>query len=104
MQMASRKTLVTQFATVGLCALMGRTVCPATAQSAHSRTLICTHNGKEIGSETISVDHTMNGLNVKMSVHLQVKLLGITVYRFDQDSAETWIGNQFETLTSDTSR
>ncbi len=52
--------------------------------------------------ETISVDRTSRHTTAKMSVHLQVKMLGITVYRFEQDSTETWNGDQLDELSSDT--
>lgn len=86
-----------------VCGWMAWAVLPAVSQSVTARTLACTRNGKEIGSETISVDRNAERSTMKMSVHLQVKMLGITVYRFDQDSSETWTADQFQELTSDTS-
>jgi hypothetical protein len=75
----------------------------ACAQTASARTLLVTRNDKEIGTETISIERQAQRLVVSLAVHLQVKMLGMTVYRFDQDSAETWSGDRLERLTSQTS-
>jgi hypothetical protein len=74
----------------------------ACAQAASARTLLVTRNDKEIGTETISIERQAERLVVNLAVHLQVKMLGMTVYRFDQDSAETWSGDRLERLTSQT--
>jgi hypothetical protein len=68
-----------------------------------SRTLIVTRDGKEIGAETISIEHQAERLIVNLAIHLQVKMLGVTVYRFDQDSTESWSAGTFQELSSRTS-
>jgi hypothetical protein len=68
-----------------------------------SRTLIVTRDGREIGAETISIEHQAERLIVSLAIHLQVKMLGVTVYRFDQDSTEAWNAGTFEELSSRTS-
>ncbi len=74
----------------------------ATPSAADSRTLIVTRNGREIGAETISIERQPERLLVNLAVHLQVKILGITVYRFDQDSTEAWRDERLEQLSSQT--
>lgn len=83
--------------------LMGFATQPAVSQTVASRTLLCTRNRKEIESELISVERGTEHTTTKIGVHLQVKILGITAYRFDQDSIETWASSRLEELRSDTS-
>jgi hypothetical protein len=75
----------------------------ADPQALSSRTLIATRNGKEIGTETIAIERKPERLLVSVGVHLHVMMLGVTIYRFDQDSTEAWSGDTFEELSSQTS-
>jgi hypothetical protein len=73
------------------------------AQSSTTRTLVAMRNGHEIGTETISVTRSEVGATAKIGTHLQVKLLGVTVYRFEQASTEVWSKDRLDELTSETS-
>jgi Family of unknown function (DUF6134) len=75
----------------------------AAPEALWTRTLLATRNGQEIGTETIAIERRPEHLRVSLAVHLQVKMLGMTVYRFDQDSTETWSGDELEELSSQTS-
>lgn len=73
------------------------------AQSSKTRTLVAMRNGHEIGSETISITRSEVGTTAKIATHLKVKLLGVTVYRFEQASTEVWSKDRLDELASKTS-
>jgi Family of unknown function (DUF6134) len=101
-QIPRRRNLLCNSAAL-LMGVFGGCAQAADPQALSSRTLIATRNGKEIGTETITIERRPERLLVTLGVHLHVMMLGVTIYRFDQDSTEAWGGDKFERLTSQTS-
>jgi hypothetical protein len=101
MQISVPRSIVVKIAAALACGIAGWS--PAAAeQTAVTRILVITRNGSEIGRELISVERTPERTVAKVSVHMQVKLLGLAAFRFDHESTETWRGGEFEELTSQT--
>lgn len=101
MQPTIRNSVIRAISWIGLfCSLLPQ---QGAAQSSTTRTLIALRNGHEIGNETISITRSAVGTAAKIAIHLQVKLLGVTVYRFEQTSTEIWSKDRLDELTSETS-
>ena len=50
-------------------------------------------NGKPIGSHVLTFEQAGDGLTVRVSVDLAVRLLGLVVYRYQTRGTDTWRGN-----------
>jgi hypothetical protein len=57
-------------------------------------------SGDQIGTHRIAFRRDGEQLRVDISVNVQVRVLGITVYRFTQSATETWRGERLVALES----
>ena len=57
-------------------------------------------NGDQIGSHRLVFRREGDRLTVDINVSVQVRVLGITAYRFTQTARETWRGGRLVTLDS----
>ena len=78
------------------------TTAPVKAAGAVRMEYAVIRGGDEIGRHVVDVDRQGDVTQVKISTNVQVKMAFITVYRFEQSSAERWKGNQLVALRSDT--
>lgn len=56
--------------------------------------------GSAIGTHTVTFTEAAGGLTAHTLVAIQVKLMGITVFRLTHDFTETWAGNRLAALAS----
>lgn len=68
----------------------------------NSLSFIAYRNGEAIGRHTLSFQRNGQELKVETSINLAVKILGITAYRYNHKAQETWNGDAFQTLSSQT--
>lgn len=67
-----------------------------------SLSFIAYRNGEAIGRHTLSFQRNGQELKVVTSIDLAVKVLGFTAYRYTHRAQETWNGDAFQTLSSQT--
>ncbi len=67
-----------------------------------SHVFVAHRNGQMIGHHALRFHEEGGLLQVATSIDLAVRLLGLAVYRFTYRCHETWSGDAFQTLTSDT--
>lgn len=56
--------------------------------------------GSQIGTHRVIFVEDANGLTARTEVDIQVKLMGITVFRFSHRFGETWAGDRLRLATS----
>lgn len=56
--------------------------------------------GSAIGTHTVTLTETAGGLTARTLVAIQVKLMGITVFRLTHDFTEVWSGGRLASVTS----
>lgn len=59
-------------------------------------------NGEQIGRHTLTFQHNGANLTVSTAVDLAVKLMGFTAYRYTHRAQETWNGDAFQAIASQT--
>ncbi|MEM7172661.1 MAG: DUF6134 family protein [Pseudomonadota bacterium] len=57
-------------------------------------------DGSEIGHHIVTFNRKGDGVEMSVETRVQVKILGITVFRYEHDSAELWNKGQLIKLTS----
>jgi hypothetical protein len=57
-------------------------------------------NGQEIGRHTLRFEGTDQSRTVTITIDYDVKLLGVTAYRYSHRSQEVWKGDQLQSLTA----
>ncbi len=58
--------------------------------------------GAAIGSHRVRFERRGDRLEVRMQIDIAVRILGLTVYSYRQDSLETWVGERLHAYDSDT--
>lgn len=59
-------------------------------------------NGSKIGEHIISFNKSGEKLSVTSKTFMQVKLLFISAFKYEYDSAEQWCGNNFQSVVTNT--
>jgi len=61
-------------------------------------------NGEPIGSHVLTFQQSGEALVVSIAIDIQVKLIGMTLYRYSHRATERWQGGQFASIESQTDR
>jgi uncharacterized protein DUF6134 len=72
------------------------------AQMTERDKFVVLRNGYPIGTSTISVRCSGPDTLVKISTSIAVKLVFLTLYRFDQEERERWVDGRFVSMVSTT--
>jgi hypothetical protein len=94
----NRRAVVVALSATGLLAAL-----PAAAQSTPPDSVLeyaIMRSGDQIGTHRIAFRREGDRLTVDINVNVQVRVLGITAYRFTQTARETWRGDRLVTLES----
>jgi len=86
-------------------AIIGVLVLSASAQAGQNPEMMkfaITRNGDQIGTQTIELRRNGPELIVSMATRLEVKVLFITAYRFEQTATERWVNGRFMSMTAST--
>lgn len=67
-----------------------------------SLSFIAYRNGEPIGRHSLSFQRNGQELKVATTIDLAVKVLGFTAYRYSHRAQETWNGDMFQALSSQT--
>jgi hypothetical protein len=73
---------------------------PAGAGTAR-RQLALFHGGGRIGAQTLEATRAGDRVDVRVAVDVAVRLLGMTVYRYQLEAREVWEGGRLASLVSD---
>ncbi len=73
---------------------------PAIAATSASRSFRIIRDGSDIGTHTLSATKGPNGFEIDITIRIAVKLLGITVYRYEMDNREVWSGGKLQSIQS----
>jgi hypothetical protein len=88
-------------AVIGAAALMLAGTAPAFA-STGTRRLDLFRDGNRIGDKAVTVARDGNRVEVQTRITIEVKILGITAYRYGLSARESWVGGQLQTLRAET--
>jgi len=85
-------------------AAMGAATASAAQDTPYGTSLsfVAYRNGEPIGRHTLSFQRNGEELKVATSIDLAVKVLGFTAYRYKHRAQETWNGDAFQSLSSQT--
>lgn len=56
----------------------------------------------KIGSQTLTVNRTGDQVNVSVSIDIDVRIMGLSAYRYQLESRETWLRGALQTLSART--
>lgn len=93
--------LTRRAALIGAAAAAALGTLPAHAATG-TRRLDLFRQDSRIGDKSVSVRRDGNRVEVETSIAIQVRLLGITAYRYTLQARETWVGGQLQTLRAET--
>jgi hypothetical protein len=85
----------------GAAALVLAGTAPALA-STGTRRLDLFRDGSRIGDKAVTVSRDGNRVEVQTRIAIEVKILGITAYRYGLNARESWVGGQLQTLRAET--
>lgn len=71
----------------------------AEAKSA-SRAYVAYRGSSNVGRQQLDIARSGDTVTVNISTRLRVKLLGVTVYRYDLDSSEVWEGGVLQRIAA----
>ena len=72
------------------------------ANSSVSREFQATRGSSKVGSQKISLKRSGDVVSVSLRTRLNVKILGISLYRYELDSTETWEGGVLQSISGKT--
>ena len=73
---------------------------PALAASKASRVFRVIRDGDDIGSHALEAVLGADGMEIRITIRIAVKVLGITAYRYEMDNRELWRGGQLISVDS----
>lgn len=76
--------------------------CGPALASTGTRRLELFRDRARIGEKSVSVARDGNRVDVETSIAIEVRLLGITAYRYSLSARESWVGGQLQTLRAET--
>jgi Family of unknown function (DUF6134) len=85
-----------------LLAATGSATVAAAGELPYGETLVFSiiRNGQTIGSHALSFKRQGGQLVVSTSIDVAVKMAGVTAYRYKHRGQETWIGDNFQSITT----
>ena len=73
---------------------------PALAAQKASRTFRIIRDGDDIGSHSLDAVLGADGMEMRITIRIAVKVLGLTAYRYEMDNRELWKGGQLVSVDS----
>lgn len=73
---------------------------PAVAAGNAKRVFRILRDGSDIGTHTLEAVSGPNGFEIDIVIRIQVKILGVTAYRYELDNREVWKGGNLISLDS----
>lgn len=67
---------------------------------AASRAYVAYRGSSKVGRQQLDITRSGDTVSVSIATRLKVKLLGITVYRYDLDSREIWEGGVLQSISA----